>query len=70
MPYPHLEGSTVDVGKISDVINSESAGGVIEEPSDIEHNEIKVYRTSISDVSIESQTDRTSIPLVLRDCIT
>ena len=58
MPNPYLDGSTVNVGKISDVTNSESAGGVIEEPSDIEQTDIKVYRTSISDVSIESQNDR------------
>ena len=58
VPNPHLEGSTVNVGKISDVMNSESAGGVMEEPSDIEQTDIKVYRTSISDVSIESRNDR------------
>ena len=58
MLYPHLEGSIVSVGKIPDVMNSESAGGVIDEPYDIEQNDIKVYRTSISDVSIESQNDR------------
>ena len=58
MPDPHLEGSPVNGDKIHDVINSASAGGVIEEPFNIEQTDIKVYRTSISDVSIESPNDR------------
>ena len=58
MPNPHREGGTVNVGKISDVMNTESAGGVMEEPFNIEQTDIKIYRTSTSDVSIESRNDR------------